>query len=379
MKYLIISDCYYPARKSISRHIYDLLKKISAEEKTVDFYFPYYGNKSFLKKKYQIKNIRYFPIKMKDFKKQNFLIRGFDEFFMPFIFWNKIKNNNKKFNKILIFSPSIFFGLIINNLKKKFSCKIILIVRDVFPDWVLQKKIYLWFNPLFLFAKIISKIQYHYSDVIAAQSNQDKKILEKKYKNKEVKVIYNWISPKNLKIKKKKLSNNFVFAGTIGPAQNWKNIIELIKNLNKQNYKFNFYFVGDGKYKNFLKRNLSSYTNVFFKKSLPEDKFLNFLSKMDIGLISLHYNIKFNNIPGKFFSYLEANIPILLDVKYDQEISKIVKKYKIGFSNNSIENKLTANAELFIKKKMDYKNLKKKYEKVLKEKFSTNIAYKKIS
>ena len=51
MKYLIISDCYYPAKKSISRHIYDLLKKISDENQIVDFYFPYNGsNKNLFQK-----------------------------------------------------------------------------------------------------------------------------------------------------------------------------------------------------------------------------------------------------------------------------------------------------------------------------------------
>ena len=103
---------------------------------------------------------------------------------MPFIFWNKIKKNKNKFKKILIFSPSIFFGLIIKNLKQKFKCDVILIVRDIFPDWVLQKNIYLWLNPLFLFAKMISYLQYFFSDIIAVQSYEDKKIIKKDFHKK---------------------------------------------------------------------------------------------------------------------------------------------------------------------------------------------------
>ena len=58
MKYLIISDCYYPSKKSISRHIYDLLKKFSIENKNVDFYFPSQNkNKPILNQKYHLKNI----------------------------------------------------------------------------------------------------------------------------------------------------------------------------------------------------------------------------------------------------------------------------------------------------------------------------------
>ena len=235
MKYLIISDCYYPAKKSISRHIYDLLKKISKEKKTVDFYFPYNGiDKNLFKKKYLINNINYFPVKLREIKKQGLITRGFSEFFMPFIFWNKIKKNKKNFNKIIIFSPSIFFGFIISKLKKEFACKVILIVRDIFPDWILQKNIYLWLNPIFLLAKALSIIQYRFSDIIAVQSYEDSKIIKARYKDKKIKVIYNWITPKKNKIKKKKFIKNFVFAGTIGPAQNWGNIIELIRNLSQK-------------------------------------------------------------------------------------------------------------------------------------------------
>ena len=142
MKYLIISDCFYPSKKSISRHIYDLLKKFSNENKNVDFYFPLKSkNKTIFKKKYYLKNINYIPINTNNNKSDNFIIRGLNELIMPFIFWNKIKKNTNKIKKIIIFSPSIFFGLIIKKLKDKFKCKVVLIIRDIFPDWVLQKNL----------------------------------------------------------------------------------------------------------------------------------------------------------------------------------------------------------------------------------------------
>ena len=100
---------------------------------------------------------------------------------------------------------------------------------------------------------------------------------------------------------------------------------------------------------------------------------------MDVGVISLDYKIRFNNIPGKFFSYLETNLPILLDAKYSQEISKIVRNYNIGYTNKNIKNNLFNNAKFIIqKKKINYKNLKKRYNILLREKFSTDIAYKKL-
>lgn len=141
---------------------------------------------------------------------------------MPFMFWNKIKKNTHKINKIIIFSPSIFFGLIIKKLKIKFKCKVVLIIRDIFPDWVLQKNIYLWFNPLFIFAKIVSNFQFYFSDVIAVQSYKDKKIIKRKYKYKNIQVLYNWITPKRVPYKKKTVLQILYLQEQLGLLKNGK-------------------------------------------------------------------------------------------------------------------------------------------------------------
>ena len=71
-------------------------------------------------------------------------------------------------------------------------------------------------------------------------------------------------------------------------------------------------------------------------------------------------------------------MPILLDANHTQEISKIIRNYKIGLTNKNSKNILFKNSKLFIEKKFDYKNLKKNYSKVLSKKFSTNLAYNKL-
>ena len=211
MTYLLISDCYYPSKKSISRHIYDLLKKISTKNKSVDFYFPITGKYKKASRHYSISNINFFPIGFNYFKKKNFFIRGISELILPFIMLKKIKENEKKFKKIIIFSPSIFFGLIMKALKKRFNCKVFLLLRDVFPDWVMQKNKYLWANPFFLFAKFISYFQFYNSDVIATQSVYDKIVLKKRFPKKKIIIIYNWITPKKfiLNSQKKKLQISY--------------------------------------------------------------------------------------------------------------------------------------------------------------------------
>lgn len=382
MRYLIISDCFYPENKSISRHIYDLLKEISNQNDHAVLIFP--KNKKIKNNKnLNIKNIKYIPIEIKEIKSKNFLIRGLKELILPFKFLFLLRKEKIKIDKIIVFSPSIFFGLIFHNLKIIYKCKILLIIRDIFPDWYIQKNKWQILNPLIWIAKMISKIQYKNTDIIATQSKYDQKILKKYNKKKKIIIIYNWLTKKFIKrkIKKDKICK-FVFAGTIGPAQNWERIIKAINILHNKNLIFQIYFIGNGTKLEFLKFRLKELINrekVYFADTINEDKFTKYISRFNVGIISLDQKILFNNFPGKFYSYLESNLPVLADINPSQEISEIIKKNKLGLiSDPKNEYDLVEKMEKFIKKDFPIKNLNTRYNRIYKKMFLTSSAYKKI-
>jgi len=382
MRYLIISDCFYPENKSISRHIYDLLKEISNQNDHAVLIFP--KNKKIKNNKnLNIKNIKYIPIEIKGIKSKNFLIRGLKELILPFKFLFLLRKEKIKIDKIIVFSPSIFFGLIFHNLKIIYKCKILLIIRDIFPDWYIQKNRWQILNPLIWIAKMISKIQYKNTDIIATQSKYDQKILKKNNKKKKIIIIYNWLTKKFIKrkIKKDKICK-FVFAGTIGPAQNWERIIKAINILHNKNLIFQIYFIGNGTKLEFLKFRLKELINrekVYFVDTINEDKFSKYISRFNVGIISLDQKILFNNFPGKFYSYLESNLPVLADINPSQEISEIIKKNKLGLiSDPKNEYDLVGKMEKFIKKDFPIKNLNTRYNRIYKKMFLTSSAYKKI-
>jgi glycosyltransferase involved in cell wall biosynthesis len=382
MRYLIISDCFYPENKSISRHIYDLLKEISNQNDQAVLIFP--KNKKIKNNKnLKIKNIKYIPIEIKGIKSKNFLIRGLKELILPFKFLFLLRKEKIKIDKIIVFSPSIFFGLIFHNLKIIYKCKILLIIRDIFPDWYIQKNRWQILNPLIWIAKMISKIQYKNTDIIATQSKYDQKILKKYNKKKKIIIIYNWLTKKFIKrkIKKNKICK-FVFAGTIGPAQNWERIIKAINILHNKNLIFQIYFIGNGAKLEFLKFRLKELINrekVYFADTINEDKFTKYISRFNVGIISLDQKILFNNFPGKFYSYLESNLPVLADINPSQEISEIIKKNKLGLiSDPKNEYDLVEKMEKFIKKDFPIKNLNTRYNRIYKKMFLTSSAYKKI-
>jgi len=382
MRYLIISDCFYPENKSISRHIYDLLKEISNQNDHAVLIFP--KNKKIKNNKnLKIKNIEYIPIEIKGIKSKNFLIRGLKELILPFKFLFLLRKEKIKIDKIIVFSPSIFFGLIFHNLKIIYKCKILLIIRDIFPDWYIQKNRWQILNPLIWIAKMISKIQYKNTDIIATQSKYDQKILKKYNKKKKIIIIYNWLTKKIIKrkIKKNKICK-FVFAGTIGPAQNWERIINAINILHNKNLIFQIYFIGNGAKLEFLKfrlKKLIKREKVYFADTINEDKFTKYISRFNVGIISLDQKILFNNFPGKFFSYLESNLPVLADINPSQEISEIIKKNQLGLiSDPKNEYDLVEKMEKFIKKDFPIKNLNTRYNRIYKKMFLTSSAYKKI-
>jgi hypothetical protein len=68
-------------------------------------------------------------------------------------------------------------------------------------------------------------------------------------------------------------------------------------------------------------------------------------------------------------------LPILCVAGINQEILKIVKKYKLGKIANNY-NDLLMNAEKFIKDNINYLELNKSYNKCYEKKFTTEIAFK---
>ena len=385
MRYLILTDCFYPENKSVSRHIYDLSMELTKKKNQVSIFCRKNNNKKL--NLILPKNISVHFIKIINIKNLPFILRGLVELFMPFLFYKEIKKKIDSVDNIIIYSPSIFFGLIFKNLKKRFNCKIILLLRDIFPDWAKQIGIFHNFSVYYYFLKFIANFQYQNSDVACLQSKKDLKIISKFYNFKKKKIIlYNWIYKKNIyklknniqKIKKFKV----VFGGTIGPVQNWNNIIYLIKASHEKKLGVIFYFVGDGYFKNKLKKEINKYNlrNVRFYKSMTEEKFLSFLKYCDMGILSLNKKILFDNFPGKFFSYLEANIPILADINKNHELSKIIKKYNLGkISDPENQIDLLNNLKKTMKHKYNQKALRKNYTKIYKKMFSAKEACKKIS
>ena len=98
--------------------------------------------------------------------------RAVNESLMPMIMiyrYLQSSKNMQRFDGVIWYSPTIFFGLFAFFLKIKCKCKGYLILRDIFPEWakdlglIKNKLIYKYF-------KIVANLQYWIADTIGVQA-----------------------------------------------------------------------------------------------------------------------------------------------------------------------------------------------------------------
>ena len=138
MHILIISDAYPPMRTSCATQIYDLAQAFIEQSHQVSIIIPAYSQKASVeisnKDGPTIYSVRCF--KTKDV---GYIRRTLAEFINPFVIGLHLKRNQRfldqKIDGIAWYSPTIFWGPLVKQLKTFFNCRAYLILRDIFPDW----------------------------------------------------------------------------------------------------------------------------------------------------------------------------------------------------------------------------------------------------
>ncbi len=263
-------------------------------------------------------------------------------------------------NYFSYFISCVYFTLFIAIMKKKYD---IIIVHHTSPPLILihpiiysifhKTKKYIWdldvwpdtlvalniiksrkiFNLIEFFIKRI----YSFYDSILIGSKSFEKIIQKRYDGK---IIYfpNWAEKP---IEKNEILDNVIikipdnkfiimYAGNIGEAQNFQDLIPRLKHLNEN---IHWVFVGDGRYKNSLikllaKHNLSE--KVTMINQVTVDEIPTYVSKADCLFLSLRDKEIFSKtVPAKLQSYMAMQKPILAVLK--GEGAEIIQKSKCGF------------------------------------------------
>ena len=264
-------------------------------------------------------------------------------FFSVLIYTIYLILSNKKYDLIFVHHTSPIFIAISPYIYKVFNkhAKMILWDLDIWPE-SLEAAGAIKNKKVLKNVKKLIEILYNKFDIILVGSNSFVQIVKKRVRNIPVVYFPNWAEdifegtlinktqPKtqteNLKI---------MFAGNIGEAQDVYSILKLIYKC-KDKY-IDWVFVGDGRMKNWLERELNLITilgEINFLGSHPVQKMPFFFKQADIMLLSLKNDDIFSKtVPAKLQAYLASAKPVFGMIS--GESKKIITDSGAGWCSDS--------------------------------------------
>jgi len=318
--------------------------------------------------------------------------RTINESLLPFRALKAVRKHMKqyKYDGILYYSPSIFWGALIHKLRKKWKCPSYLVLRDVFPQWTVDNGILSKKSLAYWYFKFIEWNNYRAADRIAVMSPSNLRYFEKrKFEMSRFEILYNWSKLEKEESLKTCFRTElgldgkivFFYGGNIGHAQKMTNLVNLAKKLSKFN-NVHFLFVGKGDEVELVLNEKCKYNlqNITYLPSVDQKTYFAMLNEFDVGLFSLHPNHKTNNFPGKLLGYMLYMKPILGCVNKGNDLKDIINTNNAGIVVDSDDDQGLSKAAIkLLQSEKLRKNMGINGEKLLKSRFSVTNAYKQTS
>lgn len=338
MKIALIADTYPPLRSSGAVQLRDLSREFVLQGHSLTVILPtaYLCTPWLLEDFDGVQVLRLRAPKTKDI---NYVRRTINEFMMPFAMLHNLRKSRlakQQWDGVVWYSPSIFFGPLVNSLKKISDCRAYLIIRDIFPEWALDMGLMGRGLP-YRFFKMIANYQYSFANVIGIQT-QGNEIYFRDRKNCRIEVLNNWLTETpnigcSISVASTALSGKtiFVYAGNMGVTQGMSVLIDLAERLlNRAD--IGFLFVGRGSDAQCLRENakVRGLDNVTFFDEIDPTEIPGLYAQCHIGIVALDPRHKTHNIPGKFLSYMQAGLPVLASINPGNDLEEIILSEKVG-------------------------------------------------
>lgn len=293
--------------------------------------------------KTNIKGIEYWKFKSGKLRGQGMLKRAINESLMSYRAWSSIKPELQsfQFDLVVYYSPSIFFGSLVRNIKKVCKASSYLVLRDNFPQWAVDEGLLPENSLIEKYFRHFERINYEAADRIGLMSPKNQEIFNIQTQNKyETEVLFNWADlakheTLNFNLRSKLgLTNEVIFfyGGNIGHAQDMSNLLRLAHSMRSES-NAHFILLGQGDEVELVRDTIDSYKmdNISFLPSVSQDEYKAILKEVDVGLFSLAASHKSHNFPGKLLGYMHAGIPILGSVNFGNDLIEIVTANNAGF------------------------------------------------
>ena len=263
--------------------------------------------------KSQIDNVKVWRFSSGAIKDVSKIKRAINETLLSVRAWQAISREvtPNTFDGVIYYSPSIFFGKLVEKIKIRCNCKAYLVLRDLFPQWAIDAGLIKSQSVIEKYFRFFEKSSYDQADMIGLMSERNLQhfndVTQFRYSTE---VLRNWASldvqrafcNKESIRSRLRLENKIVYfyGGNIGHAQDMTNLMKLVKAMQPYD-NAHFLFVGQGDEVELIQRLARDWrlNNFSYLPAVSQSEFLNILSDIDIGLFSLSANHTAHNFPGK--------------------------------------------------------------------------------
>ena len=341
MRILIVTVYYLPSPEACSKLIHDLGKDLQQQGHEVIILTPSESTTQDLELSEE-DGLQIARIKMGRIKGASRALRAWREIRLSATLWRKGKELFKEYpcDLIIFYSPTIFFGPLIQKLKSLWHCPAYLILRDIFPQWAVDlgvlKKGLVW-----SYFRWMELRQYAAADVIGVQSPANLNYFAEQlpHQDYQLEVLYNWTAPprenpsclhyrEQLGLEGKVV---FFYGGNIGVAQDLDNVIRLAERLRHESHIY-FLLVGSGSEVERLQAEIAAkdLRNIRILPAVGQEEYHAMLAEFDVGLISLDRRLKTQNYPGKILGYMSASLPILGSINPGNDLGDLLQDNEAG-------------------------------------------------
>lgn len=278
-------------------------------------------------------------------------------------------------------------AIIISKIKRK---PYIFEVRDVWPDIPVE----LGYIKSKIFAKLLffveKTIYYYASHVVVLSEGMKENLLKKGVPLDKVTVITNLsmnedYDKETTKNVEKNQNNKIkcIHHGTMGLVNGLDFILDVAKTY--PNEEIEYHLIGDGNQKERLKKRIKEekIPYIYIKDNMLKDEVIEEVLSSDIGIMSVeNYKILEDNSANKFFDYLAAGLPVLINYEgWQKEVLEgnyAGKSFdfndKEGFyqfvlklkNNKKLKEEYGRNAKKLAINKYDVRLLANQFEEILK-------------
>lgn len=355
MRILLLVDCYLPHSKSSATQMHDLAVEFHRRKHDVMILTPSNSISTDMEVTVE-EGSRVIRIKTRKIKGASKVFRALEETRLSNLVWRRAKQFllRNPADLIVFYSPTIFWGALVERLKSVWGCPAYLILRDIFPAWAVDAGL-LRKGLIYHFFRRKEIQQYKAANRIAVQSPANLHYFARGFASQRfpVEVLYNWMSlrvedlpPTNYR-RQLGLQGKIVFfyGGNLGVAQDVDNILRLAGRLAGQDH-IRFLLVGEGSEVPRLMISLAEngLQNVQVLRAVSHREYLAMLSEFDVGLLSLDRRLKTHNVPGKLLGYMYWYKPTLASINPGNDLFEILEKNQAGLcvSNGDDESLCTA-------------------------------------